>query len=117
MASTRSRNTPGDYCVEQRSYQQQSSYTTDRNYAFATPTLLAGDGLLAGQVPDTELSGNPKDIESFLFGIGASNLVAPQTPVNPELKFIPSLSIMNKPQLFMPADLIIQNDQRQYPMK
>jgi len=117
MASTRSRNTPGNYCVEQRSYQQQSSYKTDRNYAFATPTLLAGDGLLAGKVPETELSGNPKDIESYLFGIGTSNLVTPQAPVNPELKFIPSLSIMNKLPVFMPDDLIIQNDQRQYPMK
>lgn len=116
MASTRNLNTPGDYCMEQWSFGKQSSYCTYKEYAFASPTLLAGDGLLQGRIPETELAGNSKDIESFLFGIGSTNLVSPQAPVKPELKFIPSLAIMNKVPLIMPANLVVQNNQRQYPM-
>ena len=117
MASTRSRNTPGNYCLEEWSYGKQSSYCTYKEYAIASPTLMAGDGLVQGRLPDTELSGNPKDIESFLFGIGSTNLVSPQAPVHPELKQINSLAIMTKVPLIMPRDLVVQNDQRQYPMK
>ena len=117
MASTRSINCPGNYCVEQWSYNKQSAYSTYKEYAFADRTLLPGDGLLGAQIPDTELSGNPKDIESFLFGIGSTNLVTPQAPLHPELKQMQSLAIMTKVPLIMPKDLVIQNDQRQYPMK
>ena len=117
MSSTRSRNTPGNYCIEEWSYNKQSAYSTYKDYAFATPTYLAGDGLVQGRIPDTELANNPKDIESFLFGIGSTNLVTPQAPVKPELKHIPSLDIMKKIPLIMPINLVVHNDQRQYPMK
>lgn len=117
MASTRSINCPGDYRIEQWSYNKQSAYCTYKDYAFANRTLLPGDGLLGARIPETELSGNPKDIESFLFGIGSTNLVTPQAPVRPEVKHIQSLAVMTKVPLIMPKDLVIQNDQRQYPMK
>ena len=117
MASTRSINCPGNYCVEQWSYNKQSAYSTYKEYAFADRTLLPGDGLLGARIPETELAGNPKDIESFLFGIGSTNLVTPQAPLHPELKQMQSLAIMTKVPLIMPKDLVIQNDQRQYPMK
>lgn len=116
MTSTRSRNTPGNYCLEQWSYNKRSSYNTYKDYAFAPTTLLPGDGLVGGRIPETELASNPKDIESFLFGIGSSNMVQAQAPVNPQLKFIPSLSIMQKGPLIMPVDLSVQNNQRPYPI-
>ena len=79
--------------------------------------MLAGDGLIQGHLPDTELAKNPNDIESFLFGIGSTNLVNPQTPVNPELKKHDSLSIVDrKVPLIMPKDLILEADQRPFPV-
>lgn len=120
MASSRSNNCPGDYRLEQWSYNKQSAYLTYKDYAFSNQTLLPGDGLLGARIPESELAGNPKDIESFLFGIGSTNLVTPQAPLNPELRPLETmkgLSIMNKVPLIMPKDLVIQNDQRQYPMK
>ncbi len=120
MASTRNINYPGNYCAEQWSYNKQSAYSTYKDYAFANQTLLPGDGLLGARIPETELAGNPKDIESFLFGIGSTNLVTVQAPVHPELRPLETmkcLSIMNKVPLIMPKDLVVQNDQRQYPMK
>lgn len=116
MASTRSRNTPGNYCLEQWSYGKQNSYLTDRDYAFAPRTLLPGDGLLGAQIPNTELANNPNDIESYLFGIGSTNLVNPSTPVQPEIKSLSSLSIMQKIPLIMPQDLVVQNNQRPFPI-
>jgi len=86
MASTRNKNTPGDYQAQQKSYIQQVDYCTNKEYALATPTLLAGSGLIQGRLPDTELANNPNDIESFLFGIGSTNLVNPQTPVKSRVK-------------------------------
>jgi hypothetical protein len=117
MASTRNKNTRGDYCLEQRAYQQQSSYSTNREYAFAPRTMNPGDGLLQGQLPNTALSGNPNDIESFLFGIGSTNLVQPQAPVTPELKQLPELSIIDrKVPLIMPKEFVIEDNQRPFPI-
>ena len=117
MASTRNKNTPGDYQAQQKSYIQQVDYCTNKEYAIATPTLLAGNGLIQGHLPDTELAKNPNDIESFLFGIGSTNLVNPQTPVTPELKKHESLSIVDrKVPLIMPKDLILEADQRPFPV-
>lgn len=117
MASTRNKNTPGDYYVQQKSYIQQVQYSTNREYAIASPTLLAGSGLIQGRVPDTELAGNPNDIESFLFGIGSTNLVNPQAPVKPDIKKLNTLSIVDrKVPLIMPRDLIIEGDQRPFPV-
>ena len=116
MASTRNRNTPGNYCMEQWSYGKQNAYSTDRDYAFAPTTLLPGDGLLGARIPETELANNPRDIESFLFGIGSTNLVSPSAPVQPQLKSMSSLSIMSKVPLLMPKDLVLQNNQRPFPI-
>jgi len=117
MASTRNINTPGDYNVQQKSYREQVNYCTNKEYSIAAPTLLAGCGLIQGRLPDTELAGNPNDIESFLFGIGSTNLVTPQAPVTPQLKKIATLSIVDrKVPLIMPRDLTISIDQRPFPV-
>jgi hypothetical protein len=117
MASTRSINTPGDYAVEQRAYKEQIDYKTNIQYGIATPTLDAGAGLIQGKLPNIELSGNPNDIESQLFGIGLTNLVNPKTPVNPELKTRKALSIVDrKVPLIMPRNLEIATNQRPFPI-
>ena len=47
MASTRNKNTPGNYCLEQREYKESSNYTLYPNsqYGAAYNTRLAGNGL------------------------------------------------------------------------
>ena len=117
MASTRNKNTPGDYLVEQTAYRQQIEYKTNVQYGIATPTLDAGRGLIQGKLPDSMLSGNPNDIESELFGIGSTNLVAPKGQVNPELKQRQALSIVDRQiPLIMPRNLEIQTNQRPFPV-
>ena len=87
MASTRNKNTPGNYCQDQRQNTQTESwqlYTNGPN-GLAYDTRLAGTGLNPGQLPWSTLSHNPVDIETFLFGINSTNLVNPAKPLTPEL--------------------------------
>jgi len=115
MASTRNKNTPGDYLVEQTAYRQQIEYKTNVQYGIATPTLDAGHGLIQGKLPDSMLSGNPNDIESELFGIGSSNLVEPKPAVNPKLKTRQAATIIDRQvPLIMPRNLDIERDQRPF---
>jgi hypothetical protein len=62
MASTRNKNTPGNYCLQQRNYNLSNNYTLYPNsqYGYAYDTKLAGNGLLAGQIPADKLSKNSK---------------------------------------------------------
>jgi hypothetical protein len=119
MASTRNNNTPGDYCQQQLSYRQTLDYDLYKNgyqgqaYTNAIPCL----GITPSHMPNTAFSKNAVEIESALFGINSTNLVNPQTPVNPELKKHKSLSIVDrKVPLIMPKDLIIEADQRPFPV-
>ena len=88
MASTRNKNTPGNYCLDQKQYTDSSAWSLYANGANgeAYDTRLAGNGLNPGQLPWTTLSYNSADIESFLFGINSTNLVNPAPCLTPELK-------------------------------
>ena len=117
MASTSNKNTPGNYKAEQRAFEHQLQYSTNKEYAFAKNTYKSGFGTNPGQLPNTELAKNPNDIESFLFGIGSTNLVNPQGPVTAEVRNIPELSMLDRRvPLIMPKDLVLEGNQRPYPV-
>jgi hypothetical protein len=118
MASTRNRNTPGNYCLEQREYLQSATYTLYPNsqYGAAYNTRLPGDGLLAGQVPWNKLSHNAADTESFLFGINSTNLVNPAPCFVPEITKLDSANVFNKGPTFIPEPLVIEKNQRPFPV-
>ena len=85
MASTRNKNTQGNYCQDQRQNTQSEAWQLYQNGAngLAVDTRLAGVGLNPGQLPWSTLSYNPVDIETFLFGINSTNLVNPAAPLTP----------------------------------
>ena len=114
MASTRNINTPGDYDLEQWSLNRQFDSITYTYGAAGRPHLnyLAGNGLLMGPMPSRQLSDNYCDVESYLRGIGSTNLVKPQTPVVPELLSLKSLNIIETPKLQIPTPLYIEGGQR-----
>jgi hypothetical protein len=118
MSSTRNRNTPGNYCLEQREYRQFENYTLYPNsqYGAAYNTRLPGNGLLAGQIPGNKLSYNTPDIESFLFGINSTNLVNPAPCFVPELAKVESVNIYEKEATIMPIPLVIDGNQRPFPV-
>jgi hypothetical protein len=114
MSSTRNKNTPGDYLLEQRSNDAGCDYSTyvNSSYGKAASTHYAGDGLLPGRIAPTNLSYNACDIESQLFGIGSTNLVNPKGLVTPDFKTIKSLNMIDKLPVFVPEALVVDNSQR-----
>jgi len=73
---------------------------------------LAGNGLLMGRMAGRDLAKNDCDIESFLFGIGSTNLVDPLPPVVPHINRIPTLDILRKTPMVLPPILSIEPGQR-----
>jgi len=118
MSSTRDRNCPGDYALEQKQNTGICGYSTYTHSAYGNQnkTFFPGNGLLPGRVAPTNLAFNACDIESYLYGIGSSNLVNPSPPVRPDLKPLDSLSVMKKTPLIIPEPLVIAGGQRPYPL-
>jgi hypothetical protein len=117
MASTRNRNTPGNYCMEQKTYKESETYTLYANssYGAAYNTRLPGNGLLGGQIPGNKLSYNASDTEAFLFGINSTNLVNPAPCFVPEIAKIDSVNIYEKGPIFIPEPLVVERNQRPFP--
>lgn len=117
MASTRNRNTPGNYCLEQNEYSSSSNYTLYPNsqYGAAYNTRLPGNGLLPAQIPWNKLSYNAPDVESFLLGINSTNLVNPAPCFQPELATLQSTNIYEKRATLIPEPLVIEKNQRPFP--
>jgi hypothetical protein len=118
MASTRNKNTPGNYCLEQNQYHQSQNYTLYPNsqYGSAYNTRLPGNGLMPAQIPWNKLSYNAADTESFLFGINSTNLVNPAPCFVPEITKLNSANIFEKGPVYIPEPLIIEKNQRPFPV-
>ena len=118
MASTRNKNMPNDYCLQQRSYMDTRNYAeytysqVGRAYNNALPTM----GITPSHMPREAFSRNSVEIESALFGINSTNLVTPETPVNPELTRLPEISYFDRLPVYMPEKLVVQTDQRPFPI-
>ena len=98
MASTRNNNTKGDYCLQQRSYAQARTYVdyTHSQVGSAYKNALPCLGSNPSHMPRSAFSKNSVCIESALFGINSTNLVNPQTPVDPKLKTLPEVSYFER---------------------
>ncbi len=114
MASTRNKNNRDNYKIEQRNFELVKNYTFYENSSSGkTPnTMLPGLGLNGAHIPRDELSYNPVNIESYLFGINSTNLVKPHVYEKPQYKNVNTLSISNKPTMIMPDPLVVEKNQR-----
>ena len=98
MASTRNKNTPGNYALEQEAYSKQYSENMFLHSSRGKPLQpsFPGDGLLIGKMHGRDLASNSCDIESFLWGIGSTNLVQPLPKVEPLIHSLPSLNVISR---------------------
>ena len=112
MASTRNINMPSDYCLQQRAYRLASGYELYPYKRLAYHTRLPCFGINMGQMPNTTLSCNATNTESFLYGIGATNLVKPQKSFTAQLKCIPGIAFFQRPEAFLPVPLVVPKCQR-----
>ena len=112
MSSTRNKNTPGDYEREQWAQSQLRQVHSNRE----GPSTVhhPGHGLIGHTCPGSELSFNAPDVESFLFGINSTNLVAPRiVPTMPDLKPLATLDMASRPRpVQYPQPLFIEPNQR-----
>jgi hypothetical protein len=118
MASTRNKNTPGNFCLDHRQNVQIEAWQLYKNggNGYAYDTRLAGRGFNPGQLPWNTMSHNPADIESFLFGINSTNLVNPAPPLRPELICLKSVNLYKQPDNILPVPLVVPKDQRPFPI-
>lgn len=118
MAATRNKNTPGNYCLDNRQNTRIESWLLYKNgaHGYAYDTKLPGNGLNPCQLPWNTLSHNPADIESFLWGINSTNLVNPQPALTPELKCLKSANLLENKQVIMPIPQAIPKYQRPFPV-
>uniref|UniRef100_A0A6C0B6N8 Uncharacterized protein n=1 Tax=viral metagenome TaxID=1070528 RepID=A0A6C0B6N8_9ZZZZ len=114
MASTRNKNTTGNYSLEVEGKREQAQYKVSELYSVPRETNFFGDGLLAGRVGPAKLSSNYCDIESDLRGIGATNLVQPHTPVVPDINQLKTLNIIDRIPLIIPKSYKHSNVERPF---
>lgn len=115
MASTRNKNTTGDYNTEQRELFNAYTYTAyehSRHYGVPAQTHFQGNGLVGMKAAHRNLSANYCEVESQLFGIGSTNLVSPLAPVEPQIHQLQSLNIADRLPLQMPAPFVGENYHR-----
>ena len=118
MASTRNNNTPGNYNLEQTKYYSTRNYETFVNsqYGMAYNPALPTFGINPTHMPRETFSANSIDVESALFGINSTNLVNPAPCFVPEISQLTSTNIYEKGSVFIPEPLVIEKNQRPFPV-
>tara|TARA_Y100000389_G_scaffold35380_1_gene30061 strand:+ start:491 stop:859 length:369 start_codon:yes stop_codon:yes gene_type:complete len=120
MASTRNRNTKGDYLQEGISNQKNFSYTTYQHSQYGKPDNFLDVYKLPNSTQATRsvglenLSHNPIDIDSYLKGISATNLEKPTPKRAAHLKEYSSIDFYNRVPLLLPDE--VKTDQKQRPL-
>jgi hypothetical protein len=111
MSSTRDKNAPGNYKLEQSGNATQSNYRVSE-YGRPSVSYHPGDGLLPAKTSRTEMANNACDIESMLFGIGSNDLVNSRPIIQPALKSMKSLHIYDRPALILPEPVSVSSVNR-----
>lgn len=116
MAATRNKNTYNNYDLEQKQQCSQSNYLLYPHSSSGDPVHphLPGNGFNPGKLGRNQLMYNSIDTESFLFGIGSTNLTLPNPPCfRPEFKTISSQNLYDKSNtILMPSPLQLNIHER-----
>jgi len=116
MTSTNLKNTNQMYCQD-RARQERIKLSILDNQRIIPGNCMPDLGILSGPMKSGfnhhVLSNNSADIESYLFGIGSTNLAKPKS-----YRFRPSINnrkkckFFERPALVLPKDLVVENNQR-----
>jgi hypothetical protein len=116
MASTNNKNSLYEYKLQVAGNQYMDHFTLYKKSVVPDRTLFAGDFIIMPRMGRDVLSTNSCDVESFLFGVGSTNLVNPTAPITPQINHINSLNISNKTPLIMPQANWFQETDIQRPL-
>ena len=116
MASTSLKNLPGYYKQNQKAQHDNIEYLVFKNKKVplnsALPDFGINMGNMAGGYTHGILSNNTPDLESYLFGIGTSNLVKPFIKPYEDINKLGNIPFYSKPGYSMPKPMVIENRQR-----
>jgi hypothetical protein len=114
MASTRSKNTPGNYKLEQNINSLSSDYDlySHSQHGPAYRPSIPSIGFFPNGMAREALSTNPIEIESALFGINSTNLVDPKPNTIAHLKSLPKKDFFDRLPMIMPKNLVVEKNQR-----
>ena len=112
MASTRNINTQSDFCLQNRENNIALGYRLYAYKGMPPQTRFPCFGINVGHIPNTQLSHNPINTESYLYGINATNLVTAQPPFTAKGICIPGINFFNRPKAFLPPPLVVPGCQR-----
>ena len=113
MASTRNKNTRNNYAIELNQSIHTQDYLLADGYAQPAATMFPGNGLAGGaQIPRTQMANNPIEIESFLFGIGSTDLTKDVPTLTPETICLPTKDLYKSPAVVVPLPFAANGAQR-----
>ena len=112
MSSTRNRNMRSDYCLESKTYKKGENYNLFENKRVPKQTMLPCAGVNVGYIPSNELAWNAVNIESQLFGIGASNMIQRKEVEDPRVKKLDEISFFERMDIYIPEPLALEKKQR-----
>ena len=119
MASTRNRNTPINYKLEQEQNVNNEKYNVYKHssYGFPYTVNLPGNGFGGAYISPEYLSNNYVDIESFLHGTGTTNLVKVGgfMTLTPELNKVAPINLYANNEVIMPLPFI-KTTERPWPI-
>jgi hypothetical protein len=112
MASTRDKNSIGNYQLEQRALNKTFENITDYNGRNGHANIPAfPEYYRASYMPPDNTCKNFVDVESQLLGINSNNLVNPnKRDIKPEIKKLPLISFFDREKVIMPEDLRVDNN-------
>ena len=118
MASTRNKNMPSDYCLQQQSYSLARNYVNYTHSSYGSPkqTAIPSVGITPSHMSYSAFSRNGIEIESALRGINSTNLVSPQAPTVPQFKSLSFQPFFERIPMIMPDTLVINGNQRPFPI-
>tara|TARA_Y100000389_G_C17467334_1_gene526845 strand:+ start:78 stop:446 length:369 start_codon:yes stop_codon:yes gene_type:complete len=116
MASTRNINTSHDYrraqCEKRHFYQLNLEKRDAKPDVCAFPKAGVLFDKMPGGYNNNTLSNNAADIESFLFGIGSTNLAKPLVLPKPSMNNLKSVPFFENSATIVPNPLVIEREQR-----
>ena len=114
MASTRNKNMPSDYCLQQSAYSLARNYMNYQHSSYGSPnqTAVPCVGITPSHMSYDAFSRNGIEIESSLRGINSTNLVNPQAPTYPHLRTLQFKPFFSRIPMIMPNPLIIEGHRR-----
>ena len=117
MASQSLKNDFEMYCQEQTRFQRLILTKLDKDSHIRKERCIPDLGInmqgLTGGYNNHVLSNNTADIESNLFGIGATNLAKPKSyRFNPSINNRNNCKFFDRPAFVMPSNLVVDNNQR-----